>query len=157
MSSGEIDIFTILRERSERKREERIKLLESIGVKEYFADGNIIINSRICEGVECKLCIEACPTNALYWGYGEVKVSEELCIYCAACVLNCIVDGCIKVTRRRSDGRVEVFSNPGEVIKTMRKINSQKLNGIINRRFRSIEEYAERNLARKILWWVGGY
>jgi MinD superfamily P-loop ATPase len=46
----------------------------------------------------------------LYWKAGEVGLIEELCIYCGACVLSCIVDDCIRVTRKRENGEIEKFS-----------------------------------------------
>jgi ferredoxin len=67
-----IDIYGRLLEASKRKkREKRAQLLQSIGVKEFFEEGNIKIDMKTCKGVECKLCIKACPTNALYWKTGE--------------------------------------------------------------------------------------
>ena len=120
---------------AEKKREERAKLLESLGIEERFESGSISIDTSICRGLECKLCIEACPTNALYWGYGEVKVVEDLCIYCTACVVNCIVDNCIKVFRRRPDGRGESYSTPRDVLRLFENINSKKRFEIINRCF----------------------
>jgi Fe-S-cluster-containing hydrogenase component 2 len=126
-SSGEsIDIFQVISEVKKKKREERAKMLETLGVTEYFKEGSIEIDKRTCEGIECKLCIEACPTNALYWGYGEVRIIEDLCIYCAACVLSCIVDGCIKVRREREDGKWESFSTPEEALKTLMMRSSER-------------------------------
>jgi NAD-dependent dihydropyrimidine dehydrogenase PreA subunit len=126
-SGGEnVDIFQVISEIKKRKREDRVRMLESLGVTEYFKEGSIEIDRRICEGIECKLCIEACPTNALYWGYGEVRIIEDLCVYCAACVLSCIVDGCIKVRRVREDGRWEAFSTPAEAVKTLMMRSSEK-------------------------------
>ncbi|MFQ5759035.1 MAG: 4Fe-4S binding protein, partial [Candidatus Bathyarchaeia archaeon] len=96
--SEDVDIFQLLEEASKKeRREKKEKLLQSVGVKEFFEEGSIQINTSICDGVECKLCIEACPTNALYWRSGKIGVVEELCVFCTACVLSCIVDDCIKV------------------------------------------------------------
>lgn len=123
----DVDIFGLLEEDSEqKKKEKREQLLKSIGVKEFFEEGNIRINTSICDGVECKLCIEACPTNALYWGNGKVNVAEELCVFCTACVLNCIVDDCIRVKRKRLNGKVEEFSSPREALMLLQKINSSR-------------------------------
>jgi len=133
---------TPLREREEEERGET-RLLESLGIKEYFEEGSIRINKRTCQGIECKLCIKACPTNALYWAYGEVKVIEDLCIYCAACVLSCIVDNCIQVTRRRPDGTMEQYGTPTDVYKLLNNINSKKRVKIANGRFPNLEEYME--------------
>jgi len=109
--SSNVNIFQILMETAEKeKKKRREELLASLGVKEFFAEGSITINKRTCEGVECRLCIKACPTNALFWKTGEVGITQELCIYCGACVLSCIVDDCIKIVRKRLDDEVESFS-----------------------------------------------
>jgi ferredoxin len=65
-------IFDLMNEESEaldeaeEKRKRRKELLESTGVKELFKDGKISINKFTCVGGQCRLCIKACPTNALY-------------------------------------------------------------------------------------------
>jgi len=137
MSSGEIslDIFEMLYENAKKKGKERAELLESLGIKEYFKEGSIRIDRRSCKGIECKLCISACPTSALYWGYGEVKITENLCIYCTACVLNCIVDNCIQVTRKRADGKMEGYGTPKEVLRLLENLNTVIRLNVISRRF----------------------
>ncbi|MFB0523641.1 MAG: hypothetical protein ACETV1_07800 [Candidatus Bathyarchaeia archaeon] len=141
----DVDIFQLLEQASEkRRREEREQLLQSLGVKEFFEEGSIKIETIICDGVECKLCIEACPTNALYWRSGKVGIVEELCVFCTACVLSCIVDDCIKVERKRPDGDVEEFSTPEEALRLLQKINSRKVHGIVKRRLPTAEAYLER-------------
>ena len=121
------DIFQLLVKTSEEeKKKRRRELLEPLGIKEYFVEGSITINERICQGLECKICIEKCPTNALYWRAGRVAITEELCIYCTACVYNCIVDDCIKVTRKRPTGEVETYSKPADVIRLQNRICTQK-------------------------------
>ena len=141
----DVDIFQLLKEASEeRRRDRREQLLQSIGVKEFFEEGSIQINTSICDGVECKLCIEACPTNALYWRSGKVGVVEELCVFCTACVLNCIVDDCIRVKRKRPNGEMEEFSTPEEALKLLHRINSRKVHGIVKRRLPTAEAYLER-------------
>jgi len=112
------EIYDLLLGAEKRKRRRvREELLRTVGVvEEYFEEGIIKIDKFTCRGAECKLCIKACPTNALYWDEGEVKIEEELCIYCTACVLSCIVDNCIVVTRRRKSGNVERFGTPREAI-----------------------------------------
>ena len=109
-------------------REERVQLLESIGVKEIFNEGEMEINRRTCRGVDCRLCIQACPTNALYWKEGEVGIVEELCVYCTSCVNVCMIDSCIRVSRVRSSGEIEKFSSPQEIQKLLRSISCQKAN-----------------------------
>ncbi|MEM1990770.1 MAG: hypothetical protein QW782_09115 [Candidatus Bathyarchaeia archaeon] len=130
-----IDIFQLLYENTKRKRERRSDLLKSLGIKEYFSEGSVKINDRICQGIECKLCIKACPTKALYWGYGQVNIVEDLCVYCAACVLSCIVDDCIKVSRKRQDGKIESFSKPKEATKLLQSISSKRRITLVNRVF----------------------
>lgn len=123
----EVDIFTLLKTASEgKKKKEREQILESLNVKEFFEEGSISINKRTCRGVECKLCIEACPTHTLYWTAGEVQIEENLCVYCTACVLSCIVDDCIRIRRKRSSGEIEEFSTPRHVLLLLRTIDSQK-------------------------------
>jgi NAD-dependent dihydropyrimidine dehydrogenase PreA subunit len=109
-------------------REERTQLLESIGVKEVFNEGEMEINRRTCRGVDCRLCIQACPTNALYWKEGEVGIVEELCVYCTSCVNVCMIDNCIHVSRVRSSGETEKFSSPQEIQKLLRSVSCQKAN-----------------------------
>ena len=108
----DIDIFQLLDVASKRKhREERQAFLSDLEVQDLFRDGTIHINKQTCLGVECKLCIDVCPTHALYWTKGEVEVEKQLCVYCMACVFSCIVENCITITRKRETGEDEVFSN----------------------------------------------
>ena len=122
-----MDIYGILLEAGKKKnREKRAQLLQSIEAKEFFEEGKISIDMKTCRGVECKFCIKMCPTNALYWkSSGEVGITEELCIYCASCVLNCMVDNCVKVERKRSNGEMEQFSKPSDVTKLLEDVNTR--------------------------------
>jgi ferredoxin len=133
MQPKQPSIFDLMNEESERqvdeeaeKRQRRKELLEPTGVKELFKEGKISINRFTCVGGQCKLCIKACPTNALYWGTGGVGITEDLCVYCGACVLNCMVDDCIKIERKRDEGTTEQFSKPSDVIKLAERLNSRK-------------------------------
>jgi len=138
-SSG-ADIYQLLLEASKKKRKEkRAQLLQPLGIKEFFEEGSISIDKRTCEGVECKLCIEACPTNALYWKSGEVGIVEELCVFCTACVSNCIVDNCIQVSRKRANGEIEKFKTPRDVLTLLGYINSRKRINRMELRFPTIE------------------
>ena len=141
-----VDIFSLLVETSEKeKRKRREELLAPLGVKEFFVDGKITIDKRICKGVECKLCIKVCPTNALYWkGSGEVGITEELCIYCGACVLNCMVDNCIKIERRRENGVVERFSTPRAFAMLENGIDTKKRFERVKAVFPSTTDYLKR-------------
>jgi len=141
-----IDIYRLLLEASKRReREKKTRLLQSLGVKEFFEEGSIKIDMKTCKGVECKLCIKACPTNALYWRDGEVGIQDELCVYCTACVWNCVVDNCIQVTRRRPNEGNESFSSPREVLRLLNNINSRKRVGLLKSRFPDLETYLKRH------------
>jgi Fe-S-cluster-containing dehydrogenase component len=137
------DIFSLLVETGEKeRRKRREELLAPLGIKEFFVDGSITIDKRTCKGVECKLCIKACPTNALFWrATGEVGITEELCIYCGACVLNCIVDNCIRITRKRENGEIEKFSTPRAFTILEHGINTKKRQERVRAIFPTVEEY----------------
>jgi Fe-S-cluster-containing dehydrogenase component len=140
------DIFSLLVETSEKeRRKRREELLAPLGVKEFFVGGSITIDKRTCKGVECKLCIKACPTNALFWrATGDVGITEELCIYCGACVLNCIVDNCIKITRRRENGEIEKFSTPRAFTILEHGINAKKRLERVRTVFPTAADYLKR-------------
>jgi ferredoxin len=142
------DIYGLLLQASEEKekekKERRAELLKSVGVKEYFEGGSIKIDMKTCKGLECNLCVDACPTNALYWKAGRIGIVEDLCVHCAACVLNCIVDNCIRVRRKRSNGKIENFSTPREVLRLLQDINSGKRCDRLRSIFPSAEDYLER-------------
>jgi ferredoxin len=143
--SSSTDIFQLLTETARKKKKtKREELLEPLGVKEFFPKGKLTINKRTCKGVECKLCIKACPTNALYWKAGEVGITEDLCIYCGACVLNCIVDDCIKIVRKRSTGEVETFSKPRDFTTLQHHIDARKRQERIREVFPKSEDYLKR-------------
>jgi len=140
-----VDIFQLLMETAEKeKKKHREELLAPLGVKEFFAEGGIIINKRTCKGVECKLCIEVCPTNALYWKAGEVGIVEELCVYCGACVLSCIVDDCIRIERKRETGEVESFSKPRDFMTLQNDIITKKRFERVEDVFPKPESYIKR-------------
>ena len=121
-----MDIYKVLLEASKEKRKaKREQLLKSVGVEEFFEEGSISINMKTFKGIECQFCIKVCPTKALYWKAGEIGVTEDLCVYCASCVLNCMVDNCIEVRRRRQNGTNERFSNPQDVLTMLNNINTK--------------------------------
>jgi NAD-dependent dihydropyrimidine dehydrogenase PreA subunit len=132
------DISHLLREASQ-KRKERTRLLQSMGIQENFVEGSVRINWKTCRGVECKLCIDACPTNALYWREGEVGIADELCVFCVGCVGVCLVDDCIQVSRKRPSGEIESFSNAREILILLQTINSKKAVERTKSRFQNIE------------------
>ncbi|MDR2203332.1 MAG: hypothetical protein LBE76_03350 [Nitrososphaerota archaeon] len=124
-----IDIFGLLSEDTtadSEKEKNRKALLAPTGVKDVFKEGKISINIYTCLGVQCKACITVCPTNALYWGSGKIAIVEDLCVYCGACILNCQVDDCINLERRRDDGRIEKFSKSKEIVLFQKKTNTNK-------------------------------
>jgi len=140
-----VDIFQLLTETAEKeKKKRREELLAPLAVKEFFVEGSITINKRTCRGVECELCIEACPTNALYWKAGDVGIIGELCIYCGACVLSCIVDNCVKIVRKRETGEVENFSKPRDFTALQHSINAKKRRERIQDVFPKAEDYLKR-------------
>jgi ferredoxin len=144
-SSSSVDIFSLLSDSEEKaKKKRREELLASSGVKEFFEEGSISVDKRTCQGLECKLCIKACPTNALYWKAGEIEVVDDLCVYCGACVLSCMVDDCIKITRKRENGKVEKFSKPTDVLKLENRINAKKRFERVREVFPTPEDYCER-------------
>ena len=151
-SASDYDIFGLMSEESpeQAKKKRRKELLEPTGVKEIFKEGKISINKFTCVGGQCKLCVEACPTNALYWGTGEVGITEDLCVYCGACVLNCMVDDCIKIERKREDGKIEQFSKPSDVIKVQEKLNAEKRCGRVQGVFRTPESYHQKYPTRPL-------
>jgi len=121
------DIFKLLTETARKETKKRkSEFLTPLDISEFFPEGSIAINKKTCQGVECKLCIKACPTNALFWRAGEIGITEDLCIYCGACMLSCIVDNCIEITRKRASGEVERFSNPKQFLSLQNKINAEK-------------------------------
>jgi ferredoxin len=140
------DIFSLMSEENaeQAKKKRRQELLEPTKVKEFFKEGTISINKYTCVGVQCKICVKACPTNALYWAAGDLRVIEDLCVYCGACVVNCMVDDCIKVERKREDGEVERFSKPKDVINLSEKINAKKRAGRVKAVFPALEDYCDR-------------
>ncbi|MGO8806373.1 MAG: 4Fe-4S dicluster domain-containing protein [Candidatus Bathyarchaeia archaeon] len=142
------DIFSLMSEESpeQAKKKQRHELLEPTGVKDLFAEGRIDINNFTCVGVQCKLCIKACPTNALYWTNGKVAVIDDLCVHCGACVLNCMVDDCIKIERKREDGTKECFSKPKDVVALTDKLNSKRRLGRVKTIFPTAEDYRHRYL-----------
>jgi ferredoxin len=138
------DIFNLLREASQkRESKERTRLLQPMGIQENFVEGGVRINWKTCRGVECKLCIDTCPTNALYWREGEVSIAEELCVFCVGCVGVCLVDDCIQVSRKRPSGEIESFSNAREVVILLHTINSKKAVERTKSRSQNIEAQLE--------------
>ncbi len=136
-NSSSVDIFDLLsgvsEDREQKKPQpveeastQRQELLATTKAKDLFPKGTISINNYTCVGVQCKLCIKACPTNALYWTNNGKGVIEDLCLHCEACVLSCMVDDCIKITRKREDATEERFSKPRDVLMQTEKLNAEK-------------------------------
>lgn len=150
-NASSFDIFSLMSEEEpeqvnpdEEKKKRRQELLQPTGVKEIFKDGKVSINKFTCIGVQCKYCVKACPTNALYWSNGEIGIIEDLCVYCGACVLSCMVDDCIKVERTREDGSVEKFSKPKDVIALVNKVNAKKRGDRVKGIFPSADSYCTK-------------
>jgi ferredoxin len=144
-TASTVDIFDLLSTNDESaKKKRKEELLAPTRVKELFKEGKININKYTCLGVQCKLCIKVCPTNALYWKTGEVGITDDLCVYCGACVLACMVDDCMKVERTREDGKTEQFSKPQDFIKLQEKINAQKRIQRVTDVLPTAEEYCKK-------------
>ncbi len=144
-SNSGTDIFQLLQKTSEKKKKKkRAQLLQSIGAKEFFESGTIHIDMKTCRGTECELCIKACPTNALYWKTGEIGIEKELCVYCSACVLNCVVNNCIQVSRTRADGKIEKFTTPTQVLRLLHNINTRKRRKTVKRLLPDEKAYLKR-------------
>ncbi|MCJ7721311.1 4Fe-4S dicluster domain-containing protein [Candidatus Bathyarchaeota archaeon] len=141
-----VNIFDLLSEEvsEEKPKSRRAEFLEPMGIKDLFEEGSINIDLRTCRGIECNLCVKACPTNALYWKAGEIGIIEDLCIHCTACVANCMVDDCICVTRKRPDGKTESFSNAKDVCRLLRNINLRKGRERVESLYPTVEDYFER-------------
>ena len=146
-TSTNVDIFGLLSgsEEKAQKKKQRQELLASTGVKEFFPEGKIKINKHTCWGQECKLCIKACPTGALYWKAGQIGITEELCVYCTACVLSCMIDDCIRVERKREDGKTERFSKPKDVMQLIDCINTEKRVARVREVLPTAEEYCKKH------------
>jgi ferredoxin len=145
-----VNIFDLLSEEApeeekEKPKSRRAELLEPMGIKDCFEEGSISIDMRTCRGIECNLCVKACPTNALYWKAGEIGIVDDLCIHCTACVANCMVDDCIRVSRKRPDGTTERFSNAKDVLTLQCNINSSKRKARVESLVPTVEEYLERH------------
>jgi ferredoxin len=80
----------------------------------------------------------------LYWKAGEVGLIEELCIYCGACVLSCIVDDCIKIVRKRENGEIEKFSKPRDFTALQHSISVKKRFERVKSVFPKPEDYIKR-------------
>ena len=154
-----VDIFDLLSgsgdkasketEKPASSKTQRQELLETTHVKDLFPEGTITINKYTCVGVQCKLCIKACPTNALYWASSGIGITEDLCVHCEACVLSCMVNDCIKVTRRREDGKLESFSKISDVILLNNQVNTRRRYQRISEIFPSAEEYCRKCANKK--------
>ena len=140
-----MDIFKALQETSKKQRKaKREQLLKSVGVKEFFEEGSIKIDMKTCKGIECQLCIKICPTKAMYWKAGEIAIVNDLCVYCTSCVLNCMVDGCIQVSRKRNNGTIERFKTPAEVLALGENTNTEKRIDTVKKLLPDEETYLQR-------------
>jgi len=139
------DIFKALLETSKKQRRaKREQMLKAVGVQEFFEEGGIKIDMKTCKGVECEFCIKVCPTKALYWKAGEIAIIDDLCVYCTSCVLNCMVDGCIEVHRKRNNGTVERFKTPAEVCALSQNTSTEKRIDAVKKLLPDQEAYVQR-------------
>lgn len=154
-NSSNYDIFDLLSDSEEKSEKDKIaeksaqkkqreELLAQTRVKDIFPEGTISINKNTCVGVQCKLCVKVCPTNALYWQSSGVGIIDDLCVHCGACVLVCMVDDCIKITRKREDGTEEQFSKPSDVLALTGEVNAKKRFGRVREVFPTTTEYCKK-------------
>jgi coenzyme F420-reducing hydrogenase beta subunit len=68
---------------------------------------------------------------------------EDLCVYCGACVLSCMVDDCIKISRKRPEGIVETFSRPKDFTVLQHNVNARRRLEKIREVFPRTEDYIE--------------
>ncbi len=156
--SSTVNIFDLMSEKeqtlAERPPEKTLRqeLLENTKYKDHdrYPEGTIKINKHTCVGVQCKICIKVCPTNALYWTNTGVGVTEDLCLHCEACVLCCMVDDCIRITRKTSEGKTECFSKPLEVLTLTNQQNTRKRGQRVSDIFPSAEAYVEKYSKTKL-------
>ena len=144
---GSPNIFALLQQASKTKKPpdtNRTKLLREMGVQEFFKEGNVTIDMKTCRGLECNLCVEVCPTSALYWKVGEIALIKDLCVYCTACVYSCPVDNCIQLQRKRLNGRIEEVGTQREVLQLLRDISSSKRCERVKSIYPTVEEYLKR-------------
>jgi NAD-dependent dihydropyrimidine dehydrogenase PreA subunit len=146
--SSSVDIFGLLdsKEKEEPKKEQsqRQELLSTTKVKDLFPEGKITVNRYTCIGVQCKLCIKVCPTNALYWSNEGVGIIDDLCVHCHACVLSCMVPECIKIDRKRSETDSENFGKISDIVSIDEKLNAKKRVSRVNDMFSSWEDYCDK-------------
>jgi len=59
-----------------------------------FANHVVFLNPRLCRECEPKLCVEMCSGQAITRSNDGVPAFDrEKCVYCGACLWNCIADG----------------------------------------------------------------
>jgi len=93
---------------------------------DLFQNVSLTIDHATCRLGECRICIDKCPTNALFQ-QERVELIPELCVGCGGCVLLCMVPGCIKLVRVRKDtGQKETLTIPRDVEKSLRALNKRK-------------------------------
>ncbi len=54
--------------------------------------GGILPAWQASDCIHCDLCVNSCPTGAIYQEKNEYRLDESKCIYCSICTSNCPVD-----------------------------------------------------------------
>ena len=108
------------------------KILEELNAPQLYDEIKLSIDDAICVRSQgCKLCVEKCPTHALYMG-NKVELIQDLCNGCGGCIRVCMVPGCMSLTRKRKNtGRLEKFSRPLQAQKIDAAENSRKKHRLI--------------------------
>lgn len=105
---------------------------------DLFQNISLTIDHPICILGECRLCLDKCPTNALYQKE-RVELIPELCIGCGGCVLVCMVPGCIKLVReRKNNHKKEILTVPKDVEKSLNAVNKRKKRDVEKKAFSHI-------------------
>ena len=125
-----------------KKRDPSIqKIIDDLGIKrEDFDFIELKIDHATCRLGECRLCIEHCPTNALYQSE-KVELVPDLCIACGGCVLLCMVPKCMELTRvRKATGQKETMRTTNEVKKLLGALNTRKRQKILRDAYQKKKE-----------------
>lgn len=59
-----------------------------------YANHVVFVRPEVCKNCEPKLCVEMCSGQAINRGdNGVPQFEREKCVYCGACLWNCVADG----------------------------------------------------------------
>jgi ferredoxin len=64
------------------------KLSERFTTEQLIVSADRCLNARF-KPINCRVCVEACPAEAIRLGAGQVTIDSEKCVRCGACVWQC--------------------------------------------------------------------